>query len=140
MLGNQKKDQYCYFVQLFWNHALTLCQRNNELIHLYAESISEAISASLSSGSIPSKFEIAFNHSVFFKKNLAIYPNYRDISNLSFLGKLLEHSLSVHFKEHMAFRNLFEEFQSGFRTNHTRLSISMSNQYVLIADDCGLQI
>lgn len=40
-------------------------------------------------------------------------------SNLPFLGKLCELEVAAQCKEHIASNDLFEEFQSGFRSNHS---------------------
>lgn len=61
--------------------------------------------------------------------------NYRPISNLSFLDKLLEHAVAAQLKEHLASNDLFVEFHSRFWTNH-----SNESTIVRVTNDCWLQL
>ena len=45
--------------------------------------------------------------------------NFRPVSNLSFLSKILEKVVLIQLKRHLSCNNLFEIFQSAYRQNHS---------------------
>ena len=45
--------------------------------------------------------------------------NYRPVSNLSFLSKVLEKVVLIQLKNHLSRNNLLEIFQSACRQNHS---------------------
>ena len=47
------------------------------------------------------------------------YKNYRPVSNLSFLSKLLEKVVYDQIAAHFQFNNLYAKFQSGYRKKHS---------------------
>lgn len=55
----------------------------------------------------------------------ALLNNYRPISNLSVLSKVLERLVSEQLKEFLSVNNILSEFQSGFRKEHSTISASM---------------
>ncbi len=45
--------------------------------------------------------------------------NYRPISNLPFLAKVLERVVMAQLHSHLSLNKLLEPFQSGFRSGHS---------------------
>ena len=48
-----------------------------------------------------------------------VLSNYRPISNLPFISKVLEKAVATHLQNHLKLNNLYEKFQSGFHTAHS---------------------
>ena len=54
------------------------------------------------------------------KPNLdPIHKNYRPVSNLAFVSKLIEQTVIEQLEKHFESNNLNDEFQSAYRTNHS---------------------
>ena len=62
--------------------------------------------------------------------------NYRPISNLPFLSKLLEKCVQKQLCSHLDKNNLHAEFQSGYRTNHSceTATLAMYNDLLCLTD------
>jgi len=80
--------------------------------------ITAIINSSLTSGTVPSSFKVAAITPILKKPGLdPDNPyNFRPISNLPFLPKILERSVASQLKHHLLSNQLYETFQSGFRT------------------------
>ena len=76
---------------------------------------------SLSSGYVPQSFKIAVIKPFLKKSTLdpEVSANYRPISNLPFLSKILEKVVANQLCEFLQESNVYEDFQSGFRANHS---------------------
>ena len=48
-----------------------------------------------------------------------IFKNFRPVSNLTFLSKLIDRVVALRLNEHMKINNLYEEFQSSYRKCHS---------------------
>ena len=77
--------------------------------------------ASLSSGLFPTSFKRATVTPVLKKASLDRFQpkNYRPISNLSFLSKLLERVVASQLSEHLALHDLLPVCQSAYRPGHS---------------------
>ena len=79
------------------------------------------INTSLTSGCIPAAFKNAVVHPLIKKKNLdpTILSNFRPISQLPFLSKVLEKIVYVQLQSFLTTHGLHEKFQSGFKPGHS---------------------
>ena len=79
------------------------------------------VNASLSCAEFPTELKKAFLTPLIKKIILdcEIFKNYRPVSNLSFLSKLVERVVCVQLVEHLKTNNLYEIFQSAYRQLHS---------------------
>ena len=85
------------------------------------EDVLEIVNASLHSGIFPSCLKHAIVTPLLKKSNLGplVFKNYRPISNLPFLWKILEKVVHQQLYRYLSNHNLFDVYQSGFRVNHS---------------------
>ena len=83
--------------------------------------ITAIINKSLSESLVPSSFKKSLLRPLLKKPGLdkEILKNYRPISNLPFLSKILEKIVLSRIKEHLVANNLEDEFQSAYRIGHS---------------------
>ena len=100
--------------------------------------ITEIINCSLNSGSFPSIFKTAvvrplLKKSTLDKNNL---KNYRPVSNLSFLSKILEKIVLAQIFEHINNNDLLPHNQSAYRAHHSTESalLKVCNDILLSLD------
>ena len=91
-----------------------------EVIQHLAPFITHIVNLALSSGIFPSKLKSAIVHPLIKKPNLdcEILKNYRPVSNLSFLSKVIEKVIASRLLEHMQSNNLLETLQSAYKKAH----------------------
>ena len=85
------------------------------------EDVLEMVNAPLHSGILPSCLKHAIVTPLLKKTNLdpLALKNYRPISVLPFLGKILEKIVHQQLYRYLSNHNLFDVYQSGFRVNHS---------------------
>ena len=81
----------------------------------------QIINSSLSLGQFPSKMKKAVVKPTIKKENVDkdVLSNYRPISNLSMVSKLLERVVLEQLNEHLNTNNLYSKVQSGYRPKHS---------------------
>ena len=81
----------------------------------------DIINSSLSSGVFPSSMKHALVRPLLKKSTLEpeLFQNYRPVSNLSFLSKVLEKVVSSRLLTHMANQHLHEPLQSAYKSYHS---------------------
>ena len=94
-----------------------LCQCLDPLLDI----ITEIINLSLKSGIVPTHFKKAVVCPLLKKQNLDSeeLKNYRPVSNLPFISKILEKIVLAQLKEYLKINNLIEPYQSAYRENHS---------------------
>jgi Reverse transcriptase (RNA-dependent DNA polymerase) len=98
------------------------------------------INLSLSEGSFPSSFSHAIVHPLLKKPSLNTedLANYRPISNLNFISKLLERIVAKRIDEHLSFNSLYLPLQSAYRKFHsTETALLAIHNDIITAMDHG---
>ena len=85
------------------------------------DDVLDIVNSSLSNGIFPICLKQAIVMPLLKKSNLnpCILQNYRPISNLPFLGKILEKVVYQQLHSYLSHNNLFDIYQSGFRVKHS---------------------
>ena len=83
--------------------------------------ITSIINASLEQGKCPNFFKQAHVTPILKKSSLdkEILKNYRPVSNLNFISKILERVVAVHLQTHLDEAGLMTAFQSAYRKHHS---------------------
>ena len=89
-----------------------------ENLDILLPSITQIINSSLTSGTVPDQFKIAVVKPLLKSPTLDKndLKNYRPISNLSFLSKVLEKAVLRQLHDHLQTNNLCNPFQSAYRS------------------------
>ncbi|KAK7092145.1 hypothetical protein V1264_009742 [Littorina saxatilis] len=101
--------------------------------------ITRILNESLSTGTVPSDFKKAVIKPLLKKSSLDpnVLKNYRPISNLPFLSKILEKIVLDQLSSHLSANNLLTLHQSAYRTDHSTETavLSILNNILTSLDD-----
>ena len=83
--------------------------------------ITNLINLSLSQGVFPDKFKSAIITPILKKKSLdqSVLKNYRPVSGLNFVSKIIERVVSLQINHHLSANNLKNSHQSAYRAGHS---------------------
>lgn len=84
-------------------------------------SVTSMVNKSLLTGVFPSQFKHALITPLLKKSDAdrEVLKNYRPISNLSFIGKIMERIVSAQLNHHLLVNDLYSTFQSAYRCHHS---------------------
>ena len=113
-------------------------------IDLFIDCITSIVNDSLVNGVMPLCYRKAVISPLLKKPNLDVnnLKNYRPVSNLPFLSKIIEKAVSSQLNEHLSKNNLFEQHQSAYRKCHNTETalVKISNDLLLSADNKDVSI
>ena len=90
------------------------------LTETIAPVVQKIINSSLDKGIVPSTYKTALVKPLLKKPGLEpIHKNYRPVSNLQFVSKLLEQSVIDQLEKHAERNDLDDDLQSAYRPNHS---------------------
>ena len=91
-----------------------------QILPSIATTIADIINTSLKDGSFPESFKRALVRPLLKKPNLDLLKtNYRPVSNLSYVSKLVERVVDVQLTNHIERHNLMEVHQSAYHAYHS---------------------
>ena len=83
--------------------------------------VTSIVNSSLSSGCVPESMKVAIINPLIKKPSLdpEVLSNYRPVSNLSFLSKIIEKTVSARLNTYMYQNHLHDPLQSAYKTQHS---------------------
>ena len=113
-------------------------------IDILIDCITSIVNDSLMRGEMPLCFRKAVISPLLKKSNLDInvLKNYRPVSNLPFLSKVIEKAVAAQITSHLNKYDLFEKHQSAYRKCHNTETalVKITNDLLLAADDKNVSI
>ena len=102
-------------------------------------SITAVLNHSLATGCVPDAFKIAHVTPLIKKPSLdpSVLANYRPVSNLTFLSKVLERAVNTQLNDYIKHNGLHEKYQSAYRKYHSTETalIRVQNDILLALGD-----
>lgn len=110
-----------------------------ECLDSFVHPIAEIINSSLSSGVVPAALKTARITPLIKKQSLdpTVFANYRPVSNLPFVAKVLERVVHHQLTQYMAQNDLQERMQSAYRSNHSTETALVRVQHDIITAMSG---
>jgi hypothetical protein len=111
-----------------------------KVLHVLVDPITKIINLSLSSGAFPPKMKHALVTPLLKKPSLdpEELSNYRPVSNLSYISKLIERVVAAQIHEHFSANSILSVHQSAYRLNHsTETALLCICEDLLAAADRG---
>ena len=114
-----------------------------EYVDVLLPPITKIINLSLDSGHFPRTWKCALVRPLLKKDGLPpVFKNFRPVSNLAFISKLVETVVAKQLRHYLNCNNLFPVFQSAYRQNHSTetalikvmndILLNMNNQRVTL--------
>ena len=103
-----------------------------------APTITNIVNLSLLTGEVPAEIKQAVVTPLLKKSSLDpnILKNYRPVSNLSYISKLMEKVVAIQLSQHLLNNNLYEPYQSAYITCHsTQTALTRVSNDILQALD-----
>jgi hypothetical protein len=94
---------------------------HDSVLDILAPVITSIVNLSLDTGTVPDSLKAALVHPL-LKKTLLdwdVLKNYRPVSNLAFVSKVIEKAVALQLFNHMATNDLLETFQSAYKHQHS---------------------
>ena len=93
----------------------------HELLPVLAPVIADLVNSSLATGVFPSELKSAIIKPLLKKPGLDtdVLKNFRPVSNLSFISKVIEKVVASRLLDHMVKNELLESFQSAYRAGNS---------------------
>jgi hypothetical protein len=86
-----------------------------------SQPLAHIFNISINTGTFPNKFKVSRTVPIFKSGNSELCDNYRPISLLSSLSKILEKLIAIQLTNHLELNNLLYEHQYGFQRNKSTL-------------------
>lgn len=92
-----------------------------DCLDILLPTITKIINLSLDSGSVPDKFKVAMLTPIIKKPkaNHEEFSNFRPVSNLPFISKLIEKAVATQLNNYITVNNLHESNQSAYKIHHS---------------------
>ena len=92
-----------------------------DCLDILVKPLTQLVNLSLSRGVFPDKFKTAIITPLLKKPSLdsSVLKNYRPVSGLNFISKVLERVVAVQIKHHITSNNLDNLHQSAYKTGHS---------------------
>ena len=97
--------------------------------------ILDIVNKSLSEAKMPDAYKTALVVPLLKKPTLdaQVLKNYRPVSNLPFLSKVIEKVIATQLQHHLSTNNLLEEYQSAYRPHHSTESALVRVQHDILS-------
>ncbi|XP_071807959.1 uncharacterized protein [Asterias amurensis] len=104
--------------------------------HIFAPIVAEIVNLSMNNGIVPAALKLAHVHPTLKKSSLnpELLKNYRPISNLPYISKVLERVVFSRLSDYLRENNLLDSRQSAYRARVETLLVNLSNDILMEMD------